>query len=297
MKNIIYLNYNLDVNVNNNSNDVYSFYIDYVKYYFIKVKRPIEDINHINELLSLQKNYYHLIVKTVNNTLFSKVEKNNYVLLKLNYPENDEITLDDIIKNQIKVENINKSLKRNSWSSLWERKNDYLEYQISELAKNHTTAISSFSYYLALAENTIAYFNLTDKNGELSLNQKRIIYPNYSLNYFNPLNLIIDYRVRDVAEYIKVCFWNKKDAIGEVKKIINKNIYSSSEYNLLFVRILYPSNYFDDLQLVLENNKDDDILLKYVERAEEYRLFLKDVFYLITKKAPLMNIDWITKEH
>jgi len=99
MKNIIYLNYNLDVNVNNNSNDVYSFYIDYVKYYFIKVKRPIEDINHINELLSLQKNYYHLIVKTVNNTLFSKVEKNNYVLLKLNYPENDEITLDDIIKN------------------------------------------------------------------------------------------------------------------------------------------------------------------------------------------------------
>ena len=296
MKNIIYLNYGINADLKEYYKDIYYFYIDYIKYYFIKVDRPLKDILNINNYL-VENNYYHSIIRTNDNKFHSKIGKKHFVLLKLNLPENNEITIEEILKYQVSINDYNPDLDRRSWSNLWERKVDYLEYQISEFAINHKSAINSFSYYVSLAENAIEYFNLTPKDGIVSLNQKRIIYPNYARDFLNPLNLIIDYRVRDIAEYIKSSFWNGINALNELKKVLEKNLYSSSEYNLLFVRILYPSNYFDDLQGVLEKNKDDDILIKYVERAEEYRLFIRDVFFLITKKAPLMSIDWIIKEH
>ena len=295
MKNIILLNYNIDANIKKYSNDVYYFYIDYIKYFFIKINRPINDIIYLNS--HVNNNFYHTPIANVKGNFYTNVQKNNYILLKLNLPENDEITIEEILKYQIPVDNIKKDLDRRMWSSLWERKIDYLEYQVSELALNHKSAISSFSYYVGLGENAIMYFNLTDKTGGIAFNQKRIIYPNYSKNFFNPLNLVVDYRVRDIAEYIKSVFWNGKNPINVLKQILDKNIFTNSEYNLLFVRLIYPSNYFDDLQSVLENNTNDDQLIKYIERAEEYRLFLKESFYLITKKAPLMSIDWIIKEH
>ena len=295
MKDTILREYKINTVVKEYNKFLGVFYIDYEKYIFLKVDRPKKDIEYIYNVTN--GSIYHQIIKNVNGSIFTEHNKNTFVLLKLNHPENDEILLIDILKVQISSLENNKDLDRTSWSALWEVKNDYLEYQISELGKNHKSAIKSFSYYIGLSENACFYFNNVPKEGNLVFSQKRVFFPNTALNFLNPLNLVIDFRVRDLSEYIKNVFWKKGDAIGLIKRLTYLNILSRNEYNLLYARLLYPSNYFDDLMDVLEKKKEDDCLLIYIERAEEYRLFLKDCYNLLRNITPLLEIDWIIKEH
>ena len=41
----------------------------------------------------------------------------------------------------------------------------------------------------------------------LTLCHKRVYYPTYKLNYYNPLSFIFDLRVRDIASYLKNKFF------------------------------------------------------------------------------------------
>ena len=41
------------------------------------------------------------------------------------------------------------------------------------------------------------------------LSHRRVFYPNYKLNYLNPLSFVFDLEVRDVAEYLKAMFFKK----------------------------------------------------------------------------------------
>ena len=54
MKNILLFNYGIDTNdlLQINSN-IYTFYLDYQKYYFVRVKRAKEDIDNIYKIFSL----------------------------------------------------------------------------------------------------------------------------------------------------------------------------------------------------------------------------------------------------
>ena len=298
IKNIIIYNYDLPVEKVIKINDyVYTFYIDYNKYYFLKLIRPENDIEDILSLIKKIQSCYHEIILTKETKFFTTIKGDKYILLKLKYPENNEIILKDIINLQIPTFSYNGKLKRTNWALLWEQKNDYLEYQMSELAKDHESAIKSFSYYIGLSENAIFYFNQIKGDIGCFLTQKRIKYPNISLNFFNPINLVVDYRVRDIAEYLKSKFWEEENPINELDELIEMNILTQVEYNYLFCRMLYPSNYFDDLGKVLEKNISDDILIKYIERANDYQNFLRDSFIHISKKANIIKIDWLIKEH
>lgn len=295
MKEIILNEYGISVDVKEYKNSIGIFYIDYQKYIFLKVDRPLKDLEYIFNVT--QNTKYHSIIKNKKESIGTKYKGQNYVLLKINHPENDEILLKDIISNQIIVKENIKELDRTSWSSLWAVKNDYLEYQISELGKDHPSAIKSFSYYIGLSENAISYFNMIPKDGLIAFSQKRVFYPNTALNFYNPINLVIDYRIRDIAEYIKNAFWKGENAIILLKNLINLNTLFENEYRLLFVRLLYPSNFFDTLGEVLEKKKEDDSLLIFIDNAEKYRLFLKECYYIISTKVNLLGISWIIEEH
>ena len=295
MKNLLLYNYNIDIdNIKKEQDNIYSFYIDYNKLYLINYKGIKEDVEEINYILSQFVNPYHYIIKNKNGNIFTQDEDSNYILLKIKEPENSEINMIDIINNQIPYNLKNLKLHRNNWGYLWSEKIDYLEYQVSELSIPHPTIVKSFSYYIGLAENAIEYYNnLNLNNSKLYLCQKRIEIPNISKKYYNPLSIIIDYRVRDIAEYIKSSFYNEINTLNELNIIINKNILNNEEANLLYARLLYPSYYFDDLNKVLEKNESDDILIKYMEKAEDYELFLKKVYNILDKKYKIIKIDWI----
>lgn len=294
MKNEILYNYNINVEEIMAVDTGYQFYVDYEKYILYKTIRSEKTIKEINNYLNRTINRFFKIIPTINGELACKVNDITYALIKITMPSNNEIDISDIINSYIIVNDQLDDLNRTNWGMLWSSKVDYLEYQVSELATDHPTVKNSFSYYVGLAENAIEYFNAIKKdNLELVLSQKRIKFPNIALDYYNPLNLVVDYKVRNIAEYIKSYFFNQ-NAERDLNSIIQFNYnFTSSEYNLLFARLLFPSYYFDELTEVLEHKKNEDCLLRYIDLTSEYELFLKKSLEFFSKRAEMIKIDWL----
>lgn len=294
MKNEILYNYNINVEEIMAVDTGYQFYVDYEKYILYKTIRSEKTIKEINNYLNRTINRFFKIIPTINGELACKVNDITYALIKITMPSNNEIDISDIINSYIIVNDQLNDLNRTNWDMLWSSKVDYLEYQVSELATDHPTVKNSFSYYVGLAENAIEYFNAIKKdNLELVLSQKRIKFPNIAIDYYNPLNLVVDYKVRNIAEYIKTYFFNQ-NAERDLNSIIHYNYnFTSSEYNLLFARLLFPSYYFDELTEVLEHKKNEDCLLRYIDLTSEYELFLKKSLEFFSKRAEMIKIDWL----
>lgn len=296
MKNTLSFNYKLDAKEILKVNEFcYSFYIDYDKYNFIRIVRPRKDIEEILEIIKNYKQFFHYFILNRFNTIFTQYEEEDYILLKINGPIHNEIDIMDIVKNQYLINSNSKSvLNRTNWNKLWEEKVDYLEYQVSELATSYKIIKNSFSYYVGLAENAIEYFNLLNPiNAETVISRRRIKYPTYTIDYFNPVNVVIDYRARDLAGYLKAKFFANEDVDKEIDWLIDKKILSPLEYNLIYCRLLYPSYYFDEMQRVFEMHGNEDIILKYIERVSEYEKFLIRVYNKFSKHSSMIKIDWL----
>ena len=293
MKNTILYNYGIQIEEINECSEGFTFYEGYQKYIFYKTNLLEKDILSIKSFLSNITNKYSKIISTRQGDVLCDVDGVNYVLLKLEVPENEEIIYSDILTSLIPANDRLKEINRSQWGTLWSAKIDYLEYQVSELAKDYPVIKSSFNYYIGLAENAIEYYNAINKSSSsLYLMQKRIKYPNLAFNYYNPLTLVVDYKVRNAAEYIKSYFFNEVDK--DVEKILDYNCnYNEEEYNLLFARLLYPSYYFDELTEVLEHKKNEDSLLKYIDLASEYEKFLKKCLVIFSKRAKVIKVEWL----
>lgn len=297
MKNVLLYNYNLDLdNIVETDDGNYYFYIDYVKYYFVYSDRPEENLKEIFSILNSNKNDFNKIIPNRFEAIYTPYKGKNYVLIKASVPENNEIDILDLVKPPIIYDDPRSKILRTNWGELWSAKVDYLEYQMSELGTTHKIARHSFSYYVGLAENAIEYFNLLNPdNLSTVISHRRINSPFRSKEYYDPLDIVIDYKSRDFASYFKMKFFESRDVLNEVKLLIDKDILNPLEYNLLYARLIYPSYYFDDLKKVLEENADDEILLKYISQVDAYEIFLKEVYELIKKKSSMLKIDWLLK--
>lgn len=299
MKNALLYNYNLTIeNLQKVKDGTYSFYIDYEKFYFLKISRPQDDIVEILKIVEKYPNTFHRIIMNRFTSPVSKIDDSFYILLKIKGTENTELNLRDILLNQIEYKTSKNILDRSNWSSLWSEKVDYLEYQVSELATNHPIIKKSFSYYVGLAENAITYFNmLKPDDSHLYISHRRISSPSIGLYFYNPLNIVLDFRVRDIASYIKNEYFNRDEEsiINEIEFLLEKNVLTSLEYNLLFARLLYPSYYFDELSAILEKGKDEQSILKYIERIPAYEIFLNRIWHMFSKKFSMIKIDWLIK--
>ena len=223
-------------------------------------------------------------------------------MLKLNILENKEIDLIDIVnfQNGLILNPEKSKLYRNDWANLWSEKIDYFEYQVREIGKEKELILNSFSYYVGLAENAISYVNNTNENykGEylLKLSHKRVYYPNYAINFYNPLSFIFVLRIRDVAEYIKNSFFKKENGYLELEYYLKTNKLSNYEYRMLYARLLYPSYYFDLYEKIMDNELEEDVLIDIISLVNEYEIFLKKVFILINQYSPIDQIEWIMKK-
>jgi len=128
---------------------------------------------------------------------------------------------------------------------------------------------------------------------KIVLSRKRIMSPNYSLNYFNPLSFIFDLEVRDITEYIKSSFFDNGDAYLDLESYLKSTKLTIYSYNMLFARLLFPSYYFDIYEKVVNKDVSSEKLLKIINKANEYEIFLKKAYVLISTYAPLENIEWI----
>lgn len=302
MQNTINYFYNLFPNEIMTNKDELSFILDYEYYYFIPFERNIKDITNVlslNDELHKLGYHSHTIIKNINDDYATKFDNKSYVLLKTNEYELKEISFKEIllINNRINFDKNN--IKK--WSDLWIKKIDYLEYQVKELGFDKKIITNSFSYYLGLAENAISYYNNTINSvkdeSKVTIAHRRLECPIIAKDYYNPINLIIDYEMRDVAEYIKSSFFNNTYNIKYLNNLYNLRNITEFESRILFSRLLYPSYYFDIYEKIIDGSKSENELLRIIDRVDEYEDFLSDIYHYLNKKNPIPLVDWIIMKH
>ena len=79
----------------------------------------------------------------------------------------------------------------------------------------------------------------------------------------------------------------------ELETFLKSTHLTTYSYNMLFARLLYPSYYFDIYEKIVNTNEKSEKILKVISLNEEYEKFLKKAYELISKYAPLENIEWL----
>ena len=291
MKNTINYYYNLNINTIHQKEKNYYFKVDNKNYLLLKCSNieELDDIYRLNMYLS-QILPVHRIVLNVNNEVITKINDSNYLLLEL-FSNNNKINLNNIIElSNIRIPFSVDKLRRNDWYNLWIKKIDYFEYQLSQIGKKYPLIRESFNYYIGLAENAIILVNNIDFNNiPLGLSHRRIT--NMSFNLYNPLNIVIDARIRDVCEYFKFCFFNNIDISMELELFLSYNSFNIDEAKLFLARMSFPTYYFDLYEKIIDNEIDESEIKKVIIKADNYEKILKQVYYHF--KNNQINIEWL----
>lgn len=257
------------------------------KYYFndyilIPIYREI-DLNLYDYMNRINLNNYEIIINKEEKYI-TKINEKMYILLrkKNNYRLNFlSLEKNTIILNEEKII---------PWDMMWEQKIDYYEKHVKTLSSQKIN--ESFHYYIGLCENAISMYKKIKHEDRLYLSHLRL---SNTEDYLNPINYIIDYRVRDVSEYVKKLFFSNKLNLNDIYLYIMRNNFSQHECALLFVRMLYPSYYFDAYDLVT-NGESDSILDIYIEKIDDYESFLKWLYFLLKQYTDIPRIDWLIKK-
>ncbi len=306
MKESINYYYNLTIKTVEKRNNIYYFTLNNEEFYFVPLKRIKDELNDIIEVTKELKNNnipVHDLILNRFNSLITNIYNTNYILLK---PIGNAYQIYEInslinFSHNLTLNSTKSNLYRLNWNNLWSSKIDYFEYQIRELGQNKPIILNSFSYYVGLAENAITYVTSTLLNykrsslDKITLSHRRINYPNYKLNYLNPLSFIFDLEVRDIAEYLKSAFWNNAPALEILKEVLKNNKYTIYSLQLLYARLLYPTYYFDKYEEIMNNDLDEEVLIPILEKAQVYENFLKEAYNEISKYAPIERIEWLLK--
>ena len=235
------------------------------------------------------------IIINRNNDILSSYNGFVYILIKIYANVNKVISLDEIsfLSNSMYKENINVN-----WGILWSNKIDYLEDLINENGKKYPLIVDSFNYFVGMAENAISYFNTIDIDSgyKYVVSHKIIRWDDTVEVLYNPMNIIFDFRVRDVSEYIKNSFFNKNyNVFEELVNYLRKNYLSLTEVKLLISRLLYPSFYFEMYEDILINNKEEKIILDVISRLDEYEDYMGKVISFFKINYDIEEIGWLKK--
>lgn len=305
MKETINYYYNLNPNRINKIFDYYYFYVNNELYYFMIYKRKPEDLNAIydfNRSMISSNILVNEIINNRDNSIVTYVNKIPYILIKIYVNINKAISLGEIsYLSNTKVFYQN-NLMRSNWALLWSNKIDYLEYHHGHNYQKYPLLSLSFDYFIGLSENAISYLNNAIKNtspedvdiGVIShdiINSDDTIYALY-----DPLNIIIDHKARDLAEYIKLSFFIDNFSIfEELDEYFRYNYFSFYGMNLLVARILYPSFYFDKYDEIVNEEAQESSILKITSRIDEYEKYLQDIFSYLKKYYNIKDVGWIMK--
>lgn len=303
MKNIINYYYNislLDVYLVDNK---YYFNFKNNDYFFIVFNRPIEDASSVYNLyLELKKRTLltNEIILNKDNQIITFVNNIPYILIK-DKVKNNQININDILYIQNNTINItkDKKLNRNNWINMWKSKIDYYEEIMNNISKKYPLLYNTIDYYIGIGENAISYLIYNKvKNDNTCLSHKRIDINKSSFDFYNPINYILDNRVRDFAEYTKNLFFLDKISFNNYIYFLDYMNYTKEEYILLISRLLFPTFYFDMYDNIINNNLDEKIIEPIINRTDSYILFIKDImiYIIYQKKINIPFIEWIIKD-
>lgn len=291
MKNAIAYYYNLNINNIHQTNKIYKFGIN--NNYYVLEQIDDVDINEVYNLSLYLKNkgiYTHEIIMNIEKNIVTIINNKKYVLLKIKNNLDRKVNIDDIV-NFSMVTNIEIN-KKDNWYKLWINKMDYFEYQINELKNKYPLIKESFNYFSGLTETGIELLENIKPNTTFSICHKRIKKDYTLFDLYNPLNFIIDYSIRDVSEYFKEIFLFE-DPYDIIEKYIGK--LNNQQLILFFIRMIYPSFYFDTYEEIIKNNLDETKIQVIINRVDEYEKLIKKTYILIKNICSLPEIEWLIK--
>lgn len=240
-------------------------------------------------ILKLENKYYKIILNK-DQSIFTPYNGVDYILMKTtNVKEN----IFNILLEEKKINTPIKLLNRTNWSFLWSNKIDYYEYQINHIKGKYPIIDESIQYFIGLAETALSYYkyNCKNINKNITICHRRI----YDDGYFNPLNIIVDYKERDIGEFLKYLFWYNEEKHENIDKIIEMLISSNKNMNLIYSRMLYPSFYFDVYDDIVNSREKPEKLLNIINRVSEYEEYLNYIQLKIKEKIEIQEINWIKK--
>lgn len=304
MKNNIMYYYNLRIdNITQNNNNYY-FTINNDNYCFTIYTRDIKESNEIyklNKYMLSSNILVHEIILNKDNYVVTIINNIPYILYKIYINKNKKLTINELTYLSNYTYQVDKILTRNNWNILWSNKIDYFEYQINQMGKKYPILVDTFAYFTGLAENAISYVKYTTLETQIETSDNPVIshrkINNTIESLYNPLNIILDHKSRDIAEYIKLSFLNKNTNIyQELDSYFSNNYYSEYGLRLLYARIIYPSFYFDMYEQIIQGLRKESDLLNIVSLLDDYELYLKEMYYYLKKYHNIPEIDWITKK-
>lgn len=300
MKNAINYFYNLVTYDIHQIGKTHYFTIDDASYVLMPYDRLIGDINSLYEISTnlFRRNIYcHQIIMSNRRELVTNINGEQYILLRIYINNNDKISIDDILYfNFIEVGNQYESLKKDNWYTLWTRKIDYYEDQVREFGKKYPLIRESFSYFVGITETGIILLQNAETNkNSLVIAHKRIKYTTTYFELYNPLNFVVDCKARNISEYLEDLYINDKITIEEIKNYLSYSNLNSNELYLFFVRLFYPSFYFDVYDDIILNQKEDDELKEVIKKIPKYESLLKEMYLFLKNYISLPDIEWIIK--
>lgn len=293
MKNIINYYYNFNIDNIYQVNDIYYFtYLNkkYILKYYDKDIDTLYRIYHLNNALIDNNNFFHRLVINNSNLPYIIVNDKIYVLLELTNLVNDKISIYDIFFKKVNISKEISSLITADWYNLWIKKIDYLEYKMEHI-DTEKTIMPIYYFFIGLSENAVSLVKNSDgktKNStdDLCISHRRVDIDMNLIDYYLPLDLVIDHKSRDIAEYIKSSIIKNRFDYNLFNEYLDYANLSDYGYTMLMGRILFPSFFFDNLE-------NFDYLLSI--NINKYIEYLKDVYYIIKKRSNIDEISWLKK--
>ena len=208
--------------------------------------------------------------------------------------KNRVITYEDVISFYFPTpKNKFLNLDKSNWGYNWSGKIDFIEYQFSQVKNKFPILENSIDYFVGIWENAISYFN----DNVTFLEEKFVCHKRVDtkmdlLEFLNPLNFVIDYKERDKGEYLKSYVINNNYSSVQLKKLLQGS--SKNNIILLISRILFPSYYFDLYEDIVLKEKNEEEIVKMIEKRKNINNLLKYIFENFSNYN-IPYIEWIKK--
>lgn len=271
MKNVINYFYGILVDEYKSREKNFSFVFDMSEYEFVQYYGDINKLINIYYFLKENNIIIDEIIINNKNSFITFFENKPYVLLrKTKLRQELDLTYIYEYNNKIQVNN------EINWKKLWIEKIDYYIVQLEENGIKYPILKESFGYFLGMSECAISLLNyINSKNIVCSISHKRIEQMD---DLYNPLNIIIDTKVRDIAEYIKTIFFYKELDINQINILIYNKIFTNEEAILFLARLIYPSYYFDLYEKIYNSKDEEKNLQDIIKKIPDYEIFLKKIY-------------------
>lgn len=247
------------------------------------------EITNINQLLTYYGDEkYFKIKENIYHNIFTTIQGYDYILVQCYALDFNLVA--EIIKNRVVVPEKHQSIYSN-WIQLWTQKLDYYDYQLQHILGLYPIIDESVHYFLGMGETAISYlkYNYSFKQKPVYLSHRRIT----KETYFHPLNVIVDFKARDISEYFKYLFYSNQYLDFNFLDFFKQFELDYDDFILIYSRLLFPSFYFDQYDEVVNTKGGESVFKEIIKRTLAYEEYLKNIHLIICQIIEIPKVDWL----